>query len=542
MTDSNGMKTCMLFRNFLGAVIGFVLSVSTAHAADKPNVVFILADDLGYGDLSHAGGRAGTPHCDRLAKQGMRFTDSHTTSSVCTPTRYGIVTGRYNWRSTLKSGVLWGLSEPLIAADRLTTPKFLQKNGYHTGVIGKWHLGLGWQMLPNGEKRQAVTGPTKGDGWQIDYGKKVTGGPLAIGFDESFIIPASLDMFPYVYLKNDKPTAWATVTKAFHRPGPCAENFEAINCLRDFAREAGTFIDARAKDRKKPFFLYLPLTSPHTPIVPAKRWQGKSDIGKYGDFLMETDWVVGQVLEALDRNKLAKDTIVIFTADNGCSPAAKIPNLIKQGHKPNGDWRGHKADIFEGGHRTPFLVRWPDKVEAGSTSDQTICTTDLFATIADVLGVFLPARTAWPSAGQAAAVHHSSLDQRFVRHPPRQMETRPLPRLRRMECSQASSGKKEHEVGHHTVVRFGKRPGRIDQPASPTPETCTEPCYHPGQGDQKRPHHSRANPTQRRPPQHLQPKAACCLPRTRPIVCGVFCRDSRRRLWPAAGCQQEVNR
>ena len=128
---------------------------------------------------------------------------------------------------------------------------------------------------------------------------------------------------------RDRPTAWATVTKAFHRPGPCAEDFEAINCLRDFAREVRTFIDVRAKDRNKPFFLYLPLTSPHTPIVPAKSWQGKSDIGKYGDFLMETDWVVGQVLEALDRNKLAKDTIVIFTADNGCSPAAKIPNLIE---------------------------------------------------------------------------------------------------------------------------------------------------------------------------------------------------------------------
>ena len=418
----------MTYRNHFALVGAFFLLITAVTAADKPNVVVILADDLGYGDLSHAGGKAATPHCDRLAKQGLRFTDSHTTSSVCTPTRYGIVTGRYNWRSTLKSGGLWGLSEPLIAADRLTTPKFLQKNGYHTGVVGKWHLGLGWQMLPNGEKRQAVTGPTKGDGWQIDYGKKVTGGPLAIGFDESFIIPASLDMFPYVYLKNDKPTAWATVTKAFHRPGPCAENFEAINCLRDFAREAGTFIDARAKERNKPFFLYLPLTSPHTPIVPAKRWQGKSDIGKYGDFLMETDWVVGQVLEALDRNKLAKDTIVIFTADNGCSPAAKIPNLIKQGHKPNGDWRGHKADIFEGGHRTPFLVRWPDKVEAGSTSDQTICTTDLFATIAAVLGKsdsipanaaedsfsFLPALLGQAQAKQRPFTIHHSINGSFA--------------------------------------------------------------------------------------------------------------------------------
>ena len=376
---------CMPFYKLLGVALLLIASISKLQADNPPNVIYILADDLGYGDLSHAGGKAPTPHCDRLAKEGMRFTDSHTTSSVCTPTRYGIVTGRYNWRTKLKSGVLWGLSEPLIPETRLTVPKFLQQNGYHTAVIGKWHLGLGWKMLPNGEKKQAKSGPTKGDGWQIDYSKKVTGGPLAIGFDESFIIPASLDMFPYVYLKNDKSTEWATVTKAFHRPGPSGEKFEAINCLRDFAREANQFIDARSKAKNKPFFLYLPLTSPHTPIVPAKPWQGKSKMGSYGDFLMETDWVVGEVLKAVERNKLAENTMIIFTADNGCSPQAKIPNLIKQGHKPNANWRGHKADIFEGGHRTPFLVRWPAKIKAGSVSDQTICTTDLFATLKEII-------------------------------------------------------------------------------------------------------------------------------------------------------------
>ena len=376
---------CMPFYKLLGVALLLIASISKLQADNPPNVIYILADDLGYGDLSHAGGKAPTPHCDRLAKEGMRFTDSHTTSSVCTPTRYGIVTGRYNWRTKLKSGVLWGLSEPLIPEKRLTAPKFLQQNGYYTAVIGKWHLGLGWKMLPNGEKKKAKSGPTKGDGWQIDYSKKVSGGPLAIGFDESFIIPASLDMFPYVYLKNDKSTEWATVTKAFHRPGPSGKKFEAINCLRDFAREANQFIDARSKAKNKPFFLYLPLTSPHTPIVPAKPWQGKSKMGSYGDFLMETDWVVGEVLKAVDRNKLAENTMVIFTADNGCSPQAKIPNLIKQGHKPNANWRGHKADIFEGGHRTPFLVRWPAKIKAGSVSDQTICTTDLFATLKEII-------------------------------------------------------------------------------------------------------------------------------------------------------------
>ena len=375
----------MPFCKSLVAALLLIYGLSQALANNSPNVIYILADDLGYGDLSHAGGKAPTPHCDRLAMEGMRFTDSHTTSSVCTPTRYGIVTGRYNWRTKLKSGVLWGLSEPLIPENRLTVPKFLQQSGYHTAVIGKWHLGLGWEMLPNGEKKQAKFGPTKGDGWQIDYSKKVKGGPLSIGFNESFIIPASLDMFPYVYLKNDKATEWATVTKAFHRPGPSGENFEAINCLRDFARETNKFIDARSKVKNKPFFLYLPLTSPHTPIVPAKIWQGKSGMGSYGDFLMETDWVVGEVLKAVDRNNLAENTMIIFTADNGCSPQAKIPSLIKQGHKPNANWRGHKADIFEGGHRTPFLVRWPAKISAGTVSNQTICTTDLFATLKEII-------------------------------------------------------------------------------------------------------------------------------------------------------------
>ncbi len=378
----------MPYRFLYNILLASLAQLTIASAADHPNVIYILADDLGYGDLSHAGGKAPTPHCDRLAREGMRFTDSHTTSAVCTPTRYGILTGRYNWRSTLKKSVLWGMSEPLIEKERLTVPGFLRQNGYRTAVVGKWHLGLGWKMLPDGEKRTPKSGPAKGDGWQIDYAKKVDGGPLAIGFDESFIIPASLDMFPYLYLKNDKPTGWANTTKAFlqpNRPGPATEDFEAINCLIDFARESRAFIASSAKG-DKPFFLYLPLTSPHTPIIPSKQWQGKSSLGSYGDFLMETDWVVGEVLAELDKQQIADNTIVIFTADNGCSPMAKIPELAKKGHKANGDWRGHKADIYEGGHRTPFLVRWPNKVKGGSTSSQTICTTDLFATMADILG------------------------------------------------------------------------------------------------------------------------------------------------------------
>lgn len=358
-------------------------SVSTTLAADNPNIIFILADDQGYGDVSHAGGLAATPHIDRLANEGMRFTDAHTTSSVCTPTRYSILTGRYNWRTRLKKSVLFGLDEPLIPTTRTTVASFLNQRGYHTGIVGKWHLGLGWQKLPKGEVRKAESGPTNGQGWDIDYSKQVAGGPNQLGFDESFIIPASLDMFPYVYLKNGTATQAATVTKAFHRPGPSGKDFEAVNCLRDFARESREFI---ARNSDKPFFLYLPLTSPHTPIVPSPEWQGKSKLGKYGDFVMETDWVVGQVLAELDKQNVAGNTLVLFTTDNGCSPAADIPDLIKKGHRPNALWRGHKADIFEGGHRVPFLVRWPGHVKPKSTCDQIVSTVDFFATAAEIVG------------------------------------------------------------------------------------------------------------------------------------------------------------
>jgi arylsulfatase A-like enzyme len=413
-------------------LLATLLSLHNVHAADsatsKPNIVFILADDMGYGDVSHTGGLAPTPHIDRLRAEGMRFTDAHTTSSVCTPTRYGILTGRYNWRSPLKKSVLFGLDSPLLSESRTTVASFLRGQGYRTGVVGKWHLGLGWQKLPNGETRSPAMGPAKGGGWDIDYSKAVAGGPTALGFDESFIIPASLDMFPYVYLRNDKAVQPATVTKAFHRAGPAGKDFEAINCLRDFARQSRDFI-ARSSEQDAPFFLYLPLTSPHTPIVPSPAWQGKSKIGPYGDFVMETDWVVGEVLAELDDRGLAENTLVLFTTDNGCSPAAKIPDLIAKGHRPNAHWRGHKADIFEGGHRVPFVVRWPGKVKAGSEYANLVSTVDFFATAADVVGAgaritpteaedsfsFLSALTGGGQATRPSLIHHSIGGQFAIR-------------------------------------------------------------------------------------------------------------------------------
>lgn len=372
-------------------VVSTILCNDTAEAATPPNVIFILADDMGIGDVSHNGGLAPTPHLDRLVDGGMRFTDAHTTSSVCTPTRYSILTGRYNWRSPLKKSVLYGLSPPLIPAERKTVAKLLGDHGYRTGVVGKWHLGLGWQKMPEGEVfsgtpesvREKSPAQMEKLGWTIDYSQPVQGGPTQLGFDSSFIIPASLDMFPYVYLKDDLVVEAPTAMKAFHRLGPAGAEFEAVNCLRDFARESRQFI---ATESDKPFFLYLPLSSPHTPIVPSENWQGKSKLSQYGDFIMETDWVVGEVMAELEKQGIAENTLVLFTTDNGCSPQAKIPQLIAKGHSPNGNLRGHKADIFDGGHRVPFIVYWPGVVEGGTQSNQIVSTVDFTATVAEIVG------------------------------------------------------------------------------------------------------------------------------------------------------------
>lgn len=388
-------------------------------AASKPNIIVILADDMGVGDVSHNGGKAPTPHIDQLASEGMRFTDAHTSSSVCTPTRYAILTGRYNWRSPLKNGVLGGNSPTLIRNGETILPKFLGTGGYHSSVIGKWHLGLDWEKLD--KPASAAEGETKGTGWSIDFTKKAKHGPVELGFSEDFLYPASLDMAPYVYLRNDKTIDLPTISNTFwgkNRMGPAVKGMEPQQVLGDLAREARAFIGRQAKT-DEPFFLYLPLTSPHTPITPSKEWLGKSGIGTYGDFIMETDWVVGQVLAELKAQNIADNTVVIFTTDNGCSPSAGFPALAKHHHHPSGEFRGHKADIFEGGHRVPFIVRWPGHVKPATTSDRTICQTDIYATCAEITGQaladanapdsisILPTLAGKEQDARPATIHHS---------------------------------------------------------------------------------------------------------------------------------------
>jgi len=378
-TDTKKLFSISFFV-LLSVTISFAKKVNTK----RPNIIFIFADDMGIGDVSHNNGKAPTPHLDRMAKEGMRFTDAHTSSSVCTPSRYSLLTGRYNWRTRLKSGVFVDpLSKPLIKKDETTVASLLKGVGYHTACVGKWHLGIGWQKLPQG---QSVEGQ-KGRAWNIDYTKPAIT-PTSNGFDYYFGIAASLDMPPYVYIENERAVSVPTHSKTFHTParmGACAADFDAKNCLRDFAAKSVEYIDERAKE-DKPFFLYLPLTSPHTPIVPSEKWQGKSGLGQYGDFLMETDWVVGEVLKALDKNDLNENTLILFSTDNGCSKTADIPDLISKGHYPNGHLRGSKSDIFEGGHRVPFIVRWPAVIKAGGETKRLTCMTDFIATCAEIIG------------------------------------------------------------------------------------------------------------------------------------------------------------
>ena len=367
-------------------------SALAAAPAEKPNIVYILCDDLGYGDVRclNPQGKIPTPHMDGLAAAGMAFTDAHSSSAVCTPTRYGVLTGRYNWRSRMKSGVLNGLSPRLIEPGRATVASFLKANGYATACIGKWHLGMNWPQNDGGAAG-ASDNPKK-----IDYTRPIEGGPLSLGFDQFHGISASLDMPPFVFIENDRVTELPTVEKNWQRKGAAGKNFEAIDVLPDLAKKAVAYIGQRAAAAKQgqPFFLYLPLASPHTPILPTPEWQGKSGLNPYADFVMQTDAAVGAVLAAIDQQGLTATTLVILTSDNGCSPSAKFPELLAKGHNPSARFRGTKADIFEGGHRIPFLVRWPAHVKPGSTSDQLICQVDLFATCADVLGTAPPADAA----------------------------------------------------------------------------------------------------------------------------------------------------
>ena len=409
-------------RSILTATV--TLMAAACAIAAQPNVVYILADDMGPGDVMayNTDCRFPTPHLDRMAAEGMKFMDAHSSSGVCTPTRYGILTGRYSWRtSTLKNGVTGGHSPHLIDPNRETVASFLKKHGYATACIGKWHLGMDWAST-DGE--QIVKTAPK----NVDFTKPIQNGPLDVGFDYYFGISASLNMDPHAYIEGREiqgtleflKDGEAIKARGFTgaKPGWAAKEFVQSRVLPDFAKKTCEWI---RENKDRPFFVYMPLNSPHSPIVPSRAFAGKSQLSPHGDFCMETDWAVGQVLNTLDALNIAHNTMVIFTADNGTSPRAKLEQMQAQGHYSSWIYRGLKGTTWEGGQRVPFLVRWPNTVKPGTVSNAVICTTDLMATCAQLLNAklahnmaedsvsFLRALKGEPIPGMAGrgVVHHS---------------------------------------------------------------------------------------------------------------------------------------
>lgn len=398
-------------RDFLAATAA--TAAAPAQSGTRPNIVVILADDLGYGDVGcyNPDSKIPTRHLDGLAAAGVRFTDAHTPSAVCTPTRYGLLTGRYAWRTRLKNGVLDGFDPPLIEKDRLTVASFLKQQGYRTACIGKWHLGMEWTKRDGSSVEQRTAGGFR-PGNDVDYTRSIGGGPLAAGFDYYYGISASLDMSPYCFIENNRtvgtPNVPAPEDKSLFMnqvPGVKTAGFELQHVLPSCVAKATEFI-AQQSGRTEPFFLYMPLSAPHLPVVPNEKYIGRSKAGRYGDFVVEVDDAVGAVLAALEKAGKARNTLVLFTSDNGGlwhwwrfadrddvasgAPTPRAQYVRDYGHASNGRWRGTKADVWEGGHRVPFLVRWPDRVPAGSVCHHLVCLTDLLATCADTLGVKLP--------------------------------------------------------------------------------------------------------------------------------------------------------
>jgi arylsulfatase A-like enzyme len=365
--------------------------VAAQNRAPRTNVIFMMADDLGYGDLSclNPKSKIQTPVMDRMAREGMIFTDAHSPSAVCSPTRYGVMTGRYSFRGELKRGVLNGGSPPLIEPGRLTVASLMKQQGYETACVGKWHLGLEWASA-DGQLVDAMTANN------ADFTRPFRRGPTTLGFDYYFGISASLDMPPYTFLENDRVAALPTGQskgEAFPRnwrPGPTAPGFRHQQVLGTITQKATAWIDGwAAKKSGRPFFLYFPLTAPHTPVLPRDEFKGRTGVGDYGAFVSEVDWSLGQVLEAVRRAGAGANTLIVFTSDNG--PERQMEERkIEYQHFSASFYRGHKRHIWDGGHRVPFLARWPERIRPGTSTDETICLTDLMATCAAITGAKLP--------------------------------------------------------------------------------------------------------------------------------------------------------
>jgi len=425
------------FLNAVGAAIPAAAG-SSSPRAPLPNLIVILADDLGYGDVGvyNPDSKIPTPNIDRMAQEGVRFVDAHTPSAVCSPTRYGLLTGRYAWRSELKKGVLWPWDKPLIEKNRLTLPAMLKRVGYHTACLGKWHLGWEWPTVDGSRINDVVRIGDPQQALRQEFSRKVVfsaavrEGPTTRGFDYYFgdDVP---NFPPYSFIENDRLLSQPTAQKPdsmFGWPGPMTPGWRLESVLPEITRRAVNYVKERSQ-KASPYFLYFALTSPHTPIAPEDRFRGKSSAGQYGDWVYQTDWCVGQVLEAVRASGQASNTIVFFTSDNG-PETLTYPLLKEYGHASQGALRGAKRMLWEGGHRVPFVAWAPGRIRPGRVEEEIICLTDLFATIAALVGYRVPEDAAEDSydigpalfgtkrSGRAireATVHHSMNDEYALR-------------------------------------------------------------------------------------------------------------------------------
>lgn len=399
-------------REFLQTAAAGALSGKTK----PPNIVFILADDIGYGDVGcfHAASKISTPHIDQLARQGIRFTDAHSPSAVCSPTRYGVLTGRYAWRTWLQRSVLMAYSPPMIEPGRLTVAGMLRQRGYRTAAIGKWHVGMTFTKK-NGQtvsREESLLNISK----QIDFNRPIAGGPVDCGFDYFFGNTACPTTdYLYAYIENRATAGTPSIEDPggqFERGNPLTEyraglrspgfDLETVDVTL-LEKSVGYIEEHVQRHPDQPYFLYHSMSAAHMPILPAKQFRGKSEAGLYGDFVMEADWVVGELVKTIDRLGLAENTLVIFTSDNG--PEICVREVRQEfGHNAAATLRGLKRDNWEGGHRVPFVARWTGRIPAGATSTETLCLTDFMATAAAISGAELPAHAAEDSYNMLPAL------------------------------------------------------------------------------------------------------------------------------------------
>jgi len=411
-TNKNIKMKKSIYLVFLSVITTFY-PLQPINAQQFPNIVFVFADDMGYGDVSALNplARTKTPSIDKLVGNGITFTEAHASASVCTPSRYGLLTGRYAFRSKDAANGIGGFTKPVIEKESETLASVLKKAGYTTACIGKWHLGVGWQTKDGNQPRMnEITGYSN-----VDFSKKVTGGPNDYGFDYSFIHPASLDIPPYLFLRNHQAvdadmilttdyypnrkesTVYAWDKKhsneqavywekgVWWRQGEMSRSFRVEDCFSEIVKEGVAFIDKQAaENREKPFFLYLPLTGPHTPWMPSEQFKGKSSAGVYGDFIFDIDDAVAQIKNTLIRNGITENTILIFSSDNGAYWPQEEVELFA--HNSNQGRKGQKGDVWDGGHRVPLVISWPAKIKEAAICNQLVSLTDFFVTFCELTG------------------------------------------------------------------------------------------------------------------------------------------------------------